>query len=118
MPSLVLTFQLVTSALFVLGAAHFGVLQGAVHKRLAPAYIPIRAFAYLAFYLKQRQPSAGKLVELPAWKLFFLPREGVERFLIEAHQHHLLEYHVAGTVSRLTFPAETLEEYAHVLAQR
>ena len=96
----------------------FGVLQGAVNKRIAPTYIPIQAFAYLAFYLKQRQPSAGKLVELPAWKLFFLPREGVERFLIEAHQHNLLEYHVAGTVSRLTFPAETLEEYANVLAQR
>jgi hypothetical protein len=30
----------------------------------------------------------------------------------------LLEYHVAGSVTRLTFPAETLEEYADVLTQR
>ena len=96
----------------------FGVLQGAVNKRIAPAHLPIDAFAYLAFYLKQQQPSAAKLIELPDWKLFFLPREGVERFLFEAHQHHLLEYHVAGTVGRLTFPANTLEEYANVLAQR
>ena len=72
----------------------------------------------LVFYLKQQQPSAAKLIELPDWKLFFLPREGVERFLFEAHQHHLLEYHAAGTVGRLTFPANTLEEYANVLAQR
>ncbi len=96
----------------------FGVLQGAVHKKIAPAFLPIEAFAYLVFYLKQRQPSGVKLIELPDWKLFFLPREGVERCLFEAHQRELLEYHVAGSVTRLTFPAETLEAYAHVLAQR
>jgi hypothetical protein len=96
----------------------FGVLQGAVKKRIAPAYLPVEAFAFLMFFLKQHQPSGAKLVELPDWKLFFLSREGVERFLFEAHQHDLLEYHAAGTVTRLTFPASTLEEYAGVLAQR
>jgi len=54
----------------------FGVLQGAVHKRIAPAYLPVEAFAYLAFYLKQHHPSAAKLLELPDWKLFFLPVKG------------------------------------------
>jgi hypothetical protein len=96
----------------------FGVLQGAVKKRIAPAYLPVEAFAFLIFYLKQHQPSGQRLLELPDWKLFFLPREGVERFLFEAHQHDLLEYHAAGTVTRLTFPAKTFEEYAGVLAQR
>jgi hypothetical protein len=96
----------------------FGVLQGAVNKRIAPAYLPVEAFAYLMFFLKQHQPSGAKLVELPDWKLFFLTREGVERFLFEAHQHKLLEYHAAGSVTRLTFPAGTLEEYANVLAER
>ena len=96
----------------------FGVLQGAVKKRIAPAYLPITAFAYLAFYFEQHQPSGAKLTELPDWKLFFLPRDGVERFLFEAHQHKLLEYHAAGSVTRSTFPANTLEEYAHVIAQR
>ena len=95
----------------------FGVLQGAVKKQIAPAYLPVAAFAYLTFYLKQHQPSGAKLLELPEWKLFFLPREGVERFLFEAHQHNLLEYHVAGSVTRLTFPVNTLEEYAHVIAE-
>lgn len=96
----------------------FGVLQGAVNKKIAPAYLPIESFAYIVFYLKQHQPSGAKLIELPDWKLFFLTREGVERFLFEAHQRGLLEYHVAGSVTRLTFPAKTLEEYANVLAQR
>ena len=96
----------------------FGMLQGAVNKKIAPAYFPIKSFAYIVFYLKQYQPSGVKLIELPDWKLFFLQREGVERFLFEAHQRDLLEYHVAGSVTRLTFPVETLEEYASVLAKK
>jgi hypothetical protein len=96
----------------------FGVLQGAINKRIAPAYLPVTAFAYIAFYLKQHQPSGAKLLEHPDWKLFFMNREGVERFFFEANQHGLLEYHAAGTVTRLTFPASTLEEYANVLAEK
>ena len=96
----------------------FGVLQGAVNKKIVPAYLPVESFAYVAFYLKQHQPSGVKLIELPDWKLFFLQREGVERFLFEGHQRDLLEYHVAGSVTRLTFPVTTPEEYANVLAER
>lgn len=96
----------------------FGVLQGAVNKRIAPAYLSVQAFAYIAFYLKQHQPSGAKLIDLVDWKLFFLSREGTERFLLEAHQHGLLEYHVAGSVTRLTFPTETLEEYTNVILQQ
>ena len=96
----------------------FGILQGATKKNIAPVFLPTEAFAYIAFYLRQHQPSGSKLLELPDWKLFFLTSEAVERFLFEAHQRDLLEYHVAGSVTRLTFPADTLEEYANVLAQR
>jgi len=96
----------------------FGVLQGAVNKKIAPAYFPVQSFAYLVFYLKRHQPSGAKLIESPDWKLFFFTEGRSERFLFEAHQRNLLEYHVAGSVTRLTFPAETLEEYANVLAKR
>jgi len=95
----------------------FGVLQGTVNKRIAPTYLPVEAFAYVAFYLKQHQPSGAKLMERTDWKLFFLPPEGVEWFLVEAQQRRLLEYHAAGSVTRLTFPAKSLEEYANVLAE-
>lgn len=96
----------------------FGVLKGAVNKQIAPAYLPTEAFAYITFYLKQHHASGTKLLNLADWRLFFLPHEGVERFLLEAHQKDLLEYHAAGSVTRLTFPANTLEEYAHVLAEK
>ena len=96
----------------------FGVLQGAVRKRFAPVFVPVPAFSYVMFYLKQHQPSGTRLIEHSAWRLFFLSPEGVERFLFEAHQQGLLEYHAAGSVTRLRFPAPTLEEYAHVLVAR
>lgn len=95
----------------------FGVLQGAVNKRIAPVYLSVQAFSYIAFYLKQHQPSGAKLLDLVDWRLFFLPRDGVERFFLEAHQNGLLEYHVAGSVTRLTFPVTTLEEYVNVITQ-
>ena len=96
----------------------FGVLAGAVNKRIAPADLSAEAFAYIAFYLKQHQQSGARLVELRDWQLFFLSRDGVERCLFEAHQRGLLQYHVAGSVTRLTFQAETLEDYANVLVKR
>lgn len=95
----------------------FGVLEGVVNKRIVPAYLSVQAFAYIAFYLKQHQPSGARLLDLPDWKLFFMTRESVERFLLEAHQHGLLEYHVAGSVTRLAFPVTTLQEYANVITQ-
>nr|MDA8216689.1 DUF1819 family protein [Dehalococcoidales bacterium] len=58
----------------------FGVLEGAVNKRLAPTYLPVEAFAYVAFYLHQRQPSGQRLIENPEWSLFF-PIENKRHFL-------------------------------------
>jgi len=96
----------------------FSVLEGAVNKRIAAMYLPVEAFAYIAFVLKQGQPSGQELIGHLDWRLFFLSPEGVERFLAEAHQRGLLEWHAAGSVTRLTFPADSMEGYARVLAQR
>ena len=96
----------------------FGVLQGKVNKRLAPMHLPIDAFAYIAFYLHQRQPSGERLIQHPEWRLFFLSTQGVERLFMEAHQRRLLEYHAAGPVIRISFQGESLEDYAIVIAER
>jgi hypothetical protein len=96
----------------------FGILQGGAKKRLAPLYLPREAFAYIAFYLQQRQPSGERLLNDPEWQLFFLSAQMVERCFLEAHQWHLLEYHAAGSIIRITFPATSLEEYAYALTQR
>lgn len=96
----------------------FGILEGAVNKRLAPIHLPIAAFAYIAFCLSREQPSGERLIHHPEWQLFFLFPETVERMFMEAHQRGLLEYYAAGPVIRLSFPAESREEYARVIAQR
>lgn len=96
----------------------FGVLQGTVKKHLTSPYVPVESFAWVAFYLQKRQPSGERLLHDPEWRLFFLAPQTVERLFLEAHQHHLLEYHAAGPVIRISFPAESLEEYARVIAQR
>jgi len=93
----------------------FGVLQGAAHKRLAPAYLPTPSFALIALWLQQRERAGHLVLGSDDWKLFFLPLEGVERFFVEAHQEHLLTYYAAGSVVRIEFPVTTLTEYAYVL---
>lgn len=93
----------------------FRVLRGVVNKELAPVYLPIESFAYIACYLKQTQPSGQRLIHDPEWRLFFLSPQAVEHFFIEAQQRKLLEYHAAGPVIRISFPVDTLEEYANVI---
>jgi hypothetical protein len=95
----------------------FGVLGGAVNKRLASVYLPVDAFCYVAFCLYCEQPSGERLVGDSEWRLFLLSRPAVEHLFMEAHQRHLLEYHAAGSIIRITFPAPSLSEYAHVIAQ-
>ena len=96
----------------------FGLLEGAAIKRVAPAHLPVAAFAYIAFVLHQEAPSGQRVLYSPAWELFFLTTDGVERLFVEAQQERLLEYHAAGSIIRLDFPAATLPEYARDLAQR
>jgi hypothetical protein len=96
----------------------FGVLQGKVNKQIASLYLPTSSFAFIAFLLNKETRSGERLLNHPDWRLFFLSQQAVERFFLEAHQNRLLEYHAAGRVIRIDFPAKTIEEYAHVVAQR
>lgn len=96
----------------------FGALQGAANKQIAPAYLPVEAFAFIAHWLMRRERSGNRVLESDEWRLFFLTVDGVERFFIEAHQEHLLSYQAAGSIVRLSFPAPSLEEYARVLTER
>ena len=96
----------------------FGVLEGQTHKRLSPAYLPTPAFALIAHWLLDREGAGNLVLNSEEWRLFFLDVSAVERFFIEAHQLHYLEYYAAGSVIRIEFPAESLKEYAHVLIAR
>lgn len=94
----------------------FGLLEGQSKKRVAYPYVPNEAFAFVALQLYFGGTSGERLLKAPAWRLFLLPENMVERFFLVAHQEGLLEYHAAGSVIRTGFPANSLEGYAHFLA--
>ncbi len=96
----------------------FGILEGSVKKRLAYVYLPLDAFAFIAFQLQGEGRSGKAILHDPEWRLFLLPEGTVERFFLEAHQEGLLQYYAAGPVVRIDFPTQNLKEYAHVLTQR
>jgi hypothetical protein len=96
----------------------FGVMSGSVKKYLTPLYLPVEAFAYVAFALSQQVGSGERLLKSDDWRLFFLSSELVERFFIEAAMQRLLHYNAAGRIVRVDFPTESIEEYARALAQR
>lgn len=96
----------------------FRVLEGAVKKRIAAPYLPLQAFAYLAFSLHKSGLSPRRILAHADWELFLLPQELTERLALEAHQAKLLTYSAAGNIVRLEFPADTFEGMADVVARR
>jgi hypothetical protein len=93
----------------------FGILQGTMKKKISPVYLPVKTFAFIAFQLFIEKHYGEKMLTHPVWRLFFLYRDAVERFFIEAHQEKLLYYYAAGSVIRIEFPVNTLKEYACAL---
>lgn len=96
----------------------FGLLSGGSRKTITAPRLPLPAFALIAFWLRERLRAGGAVLHSPDWGLFLLDVAAVERLFLDAHQHHLLAYHAAGSLVRLDFPAETLDDYARWLADR
>ena len=96
----------------------FGILEGASKKKLAPTYIPIESFAYLAFQLYKSGVTSQKLLVHPDWQLFLFPSLLVERMFLEADRRGLLCYNSAGKIVRIEFSATNDGELADVIASR
>jgi len=96
----------------------FGILEGRVRKRLASLALPVPAFAYLALCLRRHGAASRSLLTHEDWQLQLLTPGDVEHLFLMAHQEKLLEYHAAGSTVSIDFSTDSLEEYAHVVAQR
>jgi hypothetical protein len=96
----------------------FGLLEGASKKRIAPVYLPIESFAYIAFALHQEGVSGPQLVQHRDWQLFLLSPPMVEQMFLEADRSGLLRFHVAGKIMRMDFPATNFGEMADVVVAR
>jgi len=96
----------------------FGVLRGKANKEIAGIVPPLEAFSLIALWLYQRDDSPRAVLHADAWRLFPLSLAQVERLFFQAHQHHLLSYQAAGSVIRIDFPHDSLEEYAREFVRR
>ena len=96
----------------------FDILQGKAKKRIASFYLPVEAFAYLAFCLSKEGFSGARLQEHPDWKLFLLNPSVTEQMFLKADKQKLLKYLAAGRILRIEFPAKTYEEMAYVVTHR
>jgi hypothetical protein len=96
----------------------FGILEGATRKRIAPAYLPVEAFAYIAYAINAQGASGHALVEHPDWVLFLFNSSVVEHQFLEADRNDLLTYQAAGRITRIDFPAHTFPEMADVVARK
>jgi hypothetical protein len=93
----------------------FGILEGAVRKRIAAVNLCPEAFALIAFCLHDMGATGRDLVRHPDWRLFLLAEAEAERLLMECHQHGWLKFEAAGDLRRTEFPSATFKEYAHVV---
>lgn len=89
----------------------FGILEGKVHKRIAPMNLTPQAFALIAFSLYQLGITGRELLSHPDWKLFLLNDQEVEHFFLECHSHKWLKFEVAGNIYRTEFPEVSFKEY-------
>ena len=96
----------------------FGILEGTVKKRIAPVYLPVESFAYLAFALHQAGASGPHLLQHGDWCLFLCSPPVVEHMFLEADRNGLLHFQAAGKIVRIDFPAHSFEEMADVVAAR
>ncbi|HXH08854.1 MAG TPA: BrxA family protein [Alphaproteobacteria bacterium] len=96
----------------------FGLLEGASKKCIAPVYLPIESFAYIAFALHQEGVSGPQLVQHRDWQLFLLSPPVVEQMFLEADRSGLLRFQTAGNIVRIDFPAASFGEMADVVAAR
>jgi len=88
----------------------FGILEGKAQKKIANYYLPLEAFVYIAFHLKQKIQSGEKLLNHLDWKLFLLNTKLVERMFLEAHQQNFVSYQAAGAIIRVEFPFQNSGE--------
>jgi hypothetical protein len=96
----------------------FGLLEGAGRKRIAPVYLPIESFVYIAFALHQEGVSGLQLVQHRDWQLFLLSTPMVEQMFLEADRRGLLRFQAAGEIMRIDFPAASYGEMADVVLAR
>ncbi|MCL6447594.1 MAG: DUF1819 family protein [Armatimonadetes bacterium] len=96
----------------------FGILEGVAKKRIAPVYIPVESFAYIAFVIDREGVTGINLLNHPDWSLFLFSSGMAENMFLEADRNGLLRFQAAGNIVRIEFLARSYEEMADVIVTR
>ncbi len=94
----------------------FGILEGAVRKRIAPPRLSMRGFAYVAVRERDRHQSGRSLLLAPVWRRYLLTAEHVRSLFMEADRLKVLRFAEAGTAIRIDWLIRSLEEVPGVIA--
>lgn len=88
----------------------FGVLDGAMKKRIAHPHLSLRGFVYVAFRLHSQGASSTALVASPVWRRWLLDRDRVEDLFYQAARVGVLDFGIAGSAVRVDWHSSTIQE--------
>ena len=86
----------------------FGILDGKNNKSIAPPGLSLGGFAYVVG--RMRQQDAGDVPTSPVWRRWLLDDNRVRALFLEADRLGLLRYAEAGSVTRIDWIFDDLEE--------
>jgi hypothetical protein len=94
----------------------FGVLEGRAIKHIAPPHMTLPGFVYVLGRLREQATSSHAIVTSPVWHWWLLEGRGVRALLLEADRDGLLRFSDAGTILRIDWRVDGLEEMVRAVA--
>jgi hypothetical protein len=91
-------------------ARDFGLLEGSKHKSFTKPYVPLGAFLWALYRLRDQGLSTKAIIESDEFKLFFMSQNDVVFLLNEATSSGYLSFRSAGDIYDLSFNDGTLAE--------
>lgn len=99
-------------------ARDFGLLEGTQRKVFTRLYVPLPAFVYVLYRLKDEGQPTKAIVTSHDFKLFLLDQQAVYLLLDEATRAGYVTFQRAGDVYNLTFHHNDLTEVVHELTRQ
>ena len=91
-------------------ARDFGLLEGRQRKTFARVYVPLPAFVYVLYRLKEDGQTTRGIVESDHFRLFLMDQRDVYLLLDEATHAGYVTFQRAGSVYDLSFRRDSLDE--------
>jgi len=108
------TLRRVASGLLSI-AVEFGLMCGRQSREFRSYHLPDDSLLYVLHALAETEPNAMRMVGSPDWRLYLMGAEDVERELLRLHQYRRLHYEVAGSLSRLDLPYQSLGSFVEAM---